>query len=270
MLNHGVNLADPEDFVRFLNEVNWSSGTKDIAVDSYRDYLDMIGLTEVKLPHIRREEKLPFVPLEEELDALIYAVRFRVGVFLRLLKETAMRPIEAWMLRWVDIDMANRCVTVSPAKYSHARKLRISEQTLNMLSGLPRKNIYVFSPRGEPERFSEELDHFSRNYVKVRKRIAEKLKNPRVGMISLRTFRHWKATMEYHKTKDILHVKEMLGHVNIQNTLRYIHLANAIQQERDEWTCKVAKTLEDAVMLVENGFEYVTEMDGIKLFRKRR
>jgi len=78
---------------------------------------------------------------------------------------------------------------------------------------------------------------------------------------------HWKATMEYAKTKDILHVMQLLGHKNIQNTLKYTQLINF---HTDEYCCKVAKTVEEASALVEVGFEYVTEIDGHRLFRKRK
>jgi integrase len=190
--------------------------------------------------------------------------------FLRILKETACRPIEAWVLKWIDVDLANRCVTITPAKYSHPRKLKISEQTLNLLSTLPKENQFVFSPSGDKERFADELEHFAINFVKLRTRVADKLKNPRLSMISLKTFRHWKATIEYVRTKDILHVKEMLGHVNIANTLKYIHLANAVSTMQDDYVCKVGKTLKECEELISGGFEYVTEFEGVKLFRKRK
>lgn len=75
--------------------------------------------------------------------------------------------------------------------------------------------------------------------------------------------------MEYHKTKDILHVMRMLGHRNINNTLRYTQL---IKTEDDEFVSKVAKTVKDACALVEAGYEYVTEFkeEGVKIFRKRK
>lgn len=38
----------------------------------------------------------------------------------------------------------------------------------------------------------------------------------------------------------------------------------------DEYSVKVASTIEEALKLVEVGFEYVTEMEGKKLFRKRK
>ena len=86
--------------------------------------------------------------------------------------------------------------------------------------------------------------------------------------IKLKTFRHWKATMEYHRTKDILYVKELLGHKNIQNTLVYTHLVSF--EEDDAWIVKVATSIEEYVALLESGFEYVSDYEGRKVLRKRK
>lgn len=58
-----------------------------------------------------------------------------------------------------------------------------------------------------------------------------------------------------------------MGHKNIQNTLRYL---GVIDLDREEFIVKVASNLEEATALVEQGFQYVTEMDGAKIFRKRK
>ncbi|MEM3728855.1 MAG: hypothetical protein QXF75_06660 [Candidatus Bathyarchaeia archaeon] len=42
------------------------------------------------------------------------------------------------------------------------------------------------------------------------------------------------------------------------------------QLKTDEYICKAAKTIEEATQLIEAGFEYVTEINNIKLFRKRK
>ncbi|MEM1589913.1 MAG: hypothetical protein QW175_05800 [Candidatus Bathyarchaeia archaeon] len=85
------------------------------------------------------------------------------------------------------------------------------------------------------------------------------------------TLRHWKGTMEYHKTKDIIHVQRLLGHKNIQNTLVYITIENALfQNTNDDFHVRTAKMVEEACRLFEVGFEYVTEIDGVKIFRKRK
>ena len=77
--------------------------------------------------------------------------------------------------------------------------------------------------------------------------------------------------MLYHQTKGILYVKGFLGHKKIEDTLPYIQLAETIFKETtDEFTVRVAKSLDEACSLLEAGFEYVTDMDGVKFLRKRK
>ena len=96
--------------------------------------------------------------------------------------------------------------------------------------------------------------------------------NPRILQITMYTLRHWKATMLYHQTKDILYIMKFLGHKNIRNTLIYVTIESTIfgLEDSDEFTVKVAETLKDACNLLGAGFEYVTDMDDKKLFRKRK
>ena len=75
--------------------------------------------------------------------------------------------------------------------------------------------------------------------------------------------------MAYAQTRDILHVQHIMGHRSITNTVRYTHL---IQYEgNDQFICKVAKSPDEAVKLVENGFDFVSQFpDGIQLYRRRK
>jgi integrase len=103
-----------------------------------------------------------------------------------------------------------------------------------------------------------------------RKRLARKFNNPRLVRITFHTVRHWKGTMEYHRTKDILHVQRVLGHRNIKNTLVCVTLAEDLFKDQQEYISKVAKTVKEVCALVDAGFEYVTGEynDGGKIFRK--
>ena len=109
---------------------------------------------------------------------------------------------------------------------------------------------------------------FRRRLSRKRQRLAIKLQNPRLNQIIFKTLRHFKATMEYHRTKDILHVMQLLGHKNIRNTLVYTHLVTF--DTEDNYVCKVAKTVKEAQELVELGFDFITDVEGYKLFRKRK
>jgi len=76
---------------------------------------------------------------------------------------------------------------------------------------------------------------------------------------------------EYHKTRNILHAQQVLGHRDIRNTLIYINLEKALfQNSADEFHVKVAQNLDEACKLLEVGFEYITEIDGAQIFRKRK
>jgi len=107
------------------------------------------------------------------------------------------------------------------------------------------------------------LEHFG----KQRRRTGAKLNNPNTNRITFKTLRNYKGTMEYHRTRDILRVKQLLGHKRIENTVLYTQL---ISFESDEYASAVAKNLEEARKLVEAGFEYVTDIEGVNLFRKRK
>jgi len=60
---------------------------------------------------------------------------------------------------------------------------------------------------------------------------------------------------------------QLLGHRNIKNTLVYTQL---ITFEDDEYVCKAASNVKEAAELVEAGYEYVCDMETVKLFWKRK
>jgi len=174
-----------------------------------------------------------------------------------------MRAGEAWSIKWIDIDFANNTVRLNkPEKNSNARIFKVSNKLITILDQLPKKTEKVFNGR---------LNSCGVTFMKLRKRLAHKLDNPRLLEISFHTFRHWKATMEYHKTKDILHVKQLLGHRKIDSIMIYINLESVLfYTQNNEFHVKTAETQAEIEGLLEVGFEYVTEMEDYKLFRKRK
>ncbi|MCW3997011.1 MAG: tyrosine-type recombinase/integrase [Candidatus Bathyarchaeota archaeon] len=209
-------------------------------------------------PIYKRVRKLPFIPTEIEIDQLIAGSSKRVATYLQLLKETGMRSGEASILKWIDVDFERRAIRITPEKGSNPRILPISVKLSNMLHEIAQDKITVFGVSS---------DLMLRNFSKQRKRIAAKLKNPRIRQITFHTFRHWKATMEYHKTRDILHVQQILGHKSLNSTMLYTQLINF---NDDEFKAIVAHSEDEACKLVEAGFEFVCSYNKNKIFRKRK
>ena len=259
-----ADLLNPDSVKTYLAKANVSEGRKEALVVRLARFYKYKGMPFQK-PHYKRDERLPFIPLESEIDQLISGVGKKAACFLELLKETGVRPGEAWNLKWFDLDYERNAVSISPEKRSHARQLKLSSRLIAMLNTRTKSGNYVFRDDSDDPIIS--LVYFRRGYERRRKNLAVKLQNPRLTQISFKTLRHWKATTEYHRTKDILHVMQLLGHKNIRNTLVYTHL---VSFESDDYVSKVAKTVKEAQELVEAGFDYVCDVEGFKVFRKRK
>jgi len=257
------DLHDPEQVKATLATLNWQNNTKHHIVKVYTYYLNFLGKT-WQPPKYAREHKLPFIPTEKELDSLICSATPKTATLLQLLKETGARIGEIARLKWTDIDFERRTLYITAEKRSNSRILPISTKLTAML-----KNF----PKSDNGKIFQVAQHSLRcTYEALRKRTVTKLNNPRLKKISFHTFRHWKGTTEYHKMKDIIHVKTVLGHKNIESTMVYINIESALfLTTSDEFTCKVAKNTNEATQLIENGFEYVTTTPNeLMLFRKRK
>jgi integrase len=255
------NISEPEQVKAILANLTWKNNTKRHIAEICTSYFKYLGKT-WQPPKYTHESGLPFIPTEQELDTLIAMGKPRTSTLLQTLKETGSRIGEMQTLQWIHVDTQRKTVYITAEKGSNSRILPISDKLINMLNQIPHNTQRVFPTSTHGLQVT--LD-------KLKRRAFKKFNNPRLLQIHPHTFRHWKGTTEYHKTKDIIHVKTILGHKNISSTMVYINLENALFNEaNDQFTCKVAHNITEATQLIEAGFEYVTEMDNIKIFRKRK
>jgi integrase len=262
MVKRGANLDDPDSIKEVIAKQNWCPGRKENAVNAYTSFLQMYGAI-WDPPRYRRLETIPFVPTENEIDQLISGCSRKISVFLQLLKETGIRRGEAWQVQWMDLDFQTQTIRITPEKRSKPRIFNLSNKLIAMLNNLPRNTENIFGDGA--------VSDLQRTFQRQRQRLAHKFGNPRIKRITFHTFRHWKATMLYHQTKDILYVMQFLGHRNIKNTLVYIQLEEALfKHETEDYVCKVASTVEEAKALIEVGYEYICDFESHKMFRKRQ
>jgi integrase len=257
-----VNLWDAEETEHYILGAEMTNGHRNNLQYAYMDWCHCQGF-EFQPRRFKREEKLPYIPTEAELDVLISGCGGRVRVFLQLLKESAFRPVEAFSLTPTDLDLGQRVCTLNkPAKNSRPRQFRMSPKLTAMITPIVQK-------RGLNESlFRGHLKTMRRNYTRRRNVLSEQLVNPQLKRVNFRTFRHWKATVTYHETKDILFVQRLLGHKSLKNTLVYTHL---VDMDTDEsYTVKVASTIEEFTGLLESGFEYIADYGESKVLRKRK
>jgi len=260
LIKLGCDLWNPESIKLLVAQHDdWSNNYKRTIIDAYDRFTEMEEIR-WNSPEYKATEKLPFIPLEKEIDQLISGCGKKVATSLLLLKETGMRIGEAWKLEWTDFNEKNRNLKCTPEKHGRPRMFKVSSRLVSMLKALPKHSKYIFSKKN--------MSAHTANFIRQRRRLAKKLQNPRLEKITFHTLRHFYATMLYHKTKDILYVKQMLGHRSIQSTLIYTQLVDF--ENPEEYTCRIAENLEEARELIEAGFQYVTDIENKKLFRKRK
>ena len=260
----GANILDPESVKTVLAKHKFNPNTKSTIIAAYTSFANYCGLS-WNPPKYKWQTKIPFIPQEKEIDALIAGCSKQIAAILQTLKETGMRIGEACRLKWTDIDIEKGIIAINePEKDSNPRICKISTKLISMLQALPKKNEKVFGKSSKQNK--------TWIFKLQRQRLAKKLGNPRLLQITFHTLRHWKGTMEYHKTKDPWHVKKVLGHKNLRSTEIYINLDQAYFEEpNDDFISKAVKTAKEAQQLIEVGFEYVcTTPDGLMLFRKRK
>jgi len=231
---------------------------------AYEHYVKLYGLTWIK-PKYHENAKMPKIPLESKIDLIIATAPLKLGTAIAISRDTGLRPVELMRITLRNLDLANGVIYPETAKSGSPRVLKLKNSTLNILNKyLANRNIglndNIFGTWNS--------DIYGKWFRYYRNKTAEKMQDLSIKGIRLYDLRHFFATMTYHKTRDILFTKQQMGHRKIETTLIYTQLLQF--QKDDNYTCKIAQNVEQATELIENGFEYVTEMDGLKLFRKRK
>jgi integrase len=258
--NKHADLNKPETVSQFIANLPRTNSYKHKLAIAYSQYCKFHQI-EWKPTAYPQDSKPIKIPTNEKLEMLIANAGKTMATKLTLSKETGLGPIELCNLKTKDLDQ--RLVYPTTAKHGAPRTLKISHNlTRTLQNHINRNNL-----NPNDKLFKGDATHYGKDYREQRNNLAKKLNDPTIKNIRLYDFRHYFATDLYHKTKDILYVKQQLGHKRIETTLIYTQLLNL---NDDEWTCKTATNIQQATELIENGFEYIQEIDGIRLYRKRK
>jgi integrase len=261
-----ANLLNQDAVKTHLASISVSVGRKEkICQDLARFY--KFKQMPFQMPRYHRNDTIPFVPQEKEVDQLISACGKKTATFLQLLRETGIRPGEVWRLAWVDVDLEHATVGINnPEKGSNCREFKNrSSKLVAMLHSLKKPRRFVFHADNPS---SEAYKNFVHEFFEQRKRIAREFGNDRLLRVNFRSLRHFKGTAEYLRTRDIFHVKRVLGHKSIKNTEIYINIVGF--DDNENYVCKVASTKEERIALIEAGFQRVGKDGGEWYFRKRK
>ena len=256
-----VDLNNPEEVRGWIADHECSLGYKCGIVDAYDRYVRFNDL-EWSKPNYKREDPVITLPTEERIDRIIQSCNLRHQIEFSLMKECGLRPIEICKLTLKVLDLEKGIISIKTAKGGRSRQEKIKPQTLALLKTYISKNGL-----GLNDTLFSTVKNMSKAFQRARDRLANRYADPEFKKIRLYDLRHFYGSLLYHRTRDILFVKEKMGHRSITSTMKYMHL---ISFDSDEWIVKVAVSLEEFVKLLEMGFDLVGDFEGKKIFRKRK
>jgi integrase len=146
------------------------------------------------------------VPTEERIDKIISRCSLKYVATFQVSKH-GLRPDEVSKITLRDLDLARGLLAVRTSKLGSERTIKLKEYV--------RENLRTYINKKAITRMDEPI--FSKSNIlqdqwdKYRKRAYLNFRDTELLKIRLYDLRHWFATSEYIKTKDLLHVKYLLG-----------------------------------------------------------
>ena len=174
------------------------------------------------LPKIDRPNKLPVVMSRQEVKLLLKTpVHIREKVMFGLTYDTGIRISELVSLLIRDIDLNRAVVHLRQSKNKKDRYVPMSSHAIRGIKkhiAINSPKVYLFenqNRRGMP---------ISKTRVRVLLKEILEMTDIR-KQVCVHTLRHTYATHQLEAGQNIMVLKELLGHANIQTTLIYLHIA---------------------------------------------
>lgn len=143
----------------------------------------------------------------EEVRRLLEAANPRLRAIIQVALNTGMRAGEILRLRWSDVDLARRVLTINSTKTQHRHSVYINDTLLHVLQNLPRSDERVFpiksfrtAFRGACRRAGLQDFHFH-------------------------DLRHTFSSYLAMAGVPLRDIAEWLGHRTLRSVMRYAHLA---------------------------------------------
>ena len=157
---------------------------------------------------------------DEELQNLQSIMKPHEWAFVAFAVETGMRRGEQFGLKWSQVSLESSTLTIPLPKGGKTRHVPLSEKAKDILRSLDSflKSPWVFPSPDNPLKPRSPVCFLARSFKPALKK---------VGITDVRwhDLRHTAASRRVMAGVDLYAVKQILGHEDIQTTMRYAHLS---------------------------------------------
>lgn len=177
---------------------------------------------QLSLPSINRPNKLPVVLSKQEIKRLLKAPEhLREKVMIGLTYDTGLRMQELSNLLLSDVDLDRAQIHIRQSKNKKDRYVPVSSHAIRGI----KKHIALNSPRDYLFE-SHNRQGMPLSHTRIRTLFKDALVKANIKKNAcVHTLRHTYATHQLEGGQNIMVLKDLLGHSNIQTTLIYLHIA---------------------------------------------
>lgn len=219
---------DVEDVRQFLHYLSTVKKLAPESVNTYNSGLRFLygvtlnaSLNQRQIPRHRKPHKLPDILTKEEIQTLFNACdSLRDKCILMTLYGAGLRLSEVASLKISDVQSDKMQLFIRNAKGSKDRYALLSQANLEMLRAYwkayrPKELLFYSRNHTGTHITTRAVQNLFRKYIKK----AKITKN-----VTVHTLRHSFATHLLESGTSIYHIKQLLGHSNINTTCVYLHL----------------------------------------------
>ena len=262
-LSKNADLMKPNEVLTFIANHQVKNSVKQKLVNCYEYFCKTNGLT-FKKPKYRIEYTVPIIPTTENVTKIISASNRKYALIFTILAETGFEGMELHTLHRNNIDTQQGIISIEGHKGHDSGVYKLKPQTAEMLREYLANNPQDY-PFPHPENMSDAWQN-------ARNRVARNLKQPDLKKIPMKNLRNYSGAHLYLTLpiRDPIAVMRRLRHKKLETTMHYIRGIALTFEEDANYICRTSNNIKEDTELIENGFAFVTEREGVKLFRKRK
>jgi integrase len=268
-LSRKTNLSEPLTVKLYIAEATsektkkpLSNPTKNKLCQAYNWYCKANGIQWEK-PYYKEAETIPIIPTTDAVTKIITASSKQYAVIFTIMTEIAVEPAELHNTPRNKIDAQRGIISITGTKGHASANYPLKKRTAEMLREYLATHTEEY-PFPKPEAMSQV-------WRDTRNRVADNLKEPDLKNIPLKNLRNYSGARLYLSlpVRDPIQVMRHLRHKKLETTMHYIR-AIVLDPDDEEYMSRTATTIKEDQELIDAGYQYVTEREGIKLYRKRK
>ena len=250
----GLNLDDPRQVFQYINRDDIGAKRRGCLYNAYRYYAERYGISlEGLKPKATKEFKLPFVPSDEMVEKIVNRLHGQTALAVKIAKECGLRRGEVLSLKLEDIDFKRGVIRVRTLKKLGKQAVRTVKVPEWLLSEI--KATKSTSPDGRI--FTIKAKNLQNTLRRVVRKLAIETGDQNYLKVHFHSFRHYFATKVYLATKDLVLVKELLGHESIEDTMIYVHIVRNLEGSKCKTEIVSIDNPQRIAELIEKGWKPV-------------